>query len=301
MVTMRGNMSGKVSLWVILTWLLKWTKFSVTIALFHPHLCKSEPSSQTLNGGKLVKLMCKPQAQTQMKLTNQMWFHKPLRKSPAFRLLTCRLSLLMSIHMCLVSVLQSTDILNGTLDALLATGALPAYPWPVQTLESAKHCLGIDADQYITQYVICLQCWKHYTSKQVSEFDSPAYLVGDCEGILFDEVKATKNDNQRKLIHTPQSSTLYSIYLCDLDLPKWPKIVKGMKAATIMTRTLLCMISMMEPGGTSVTQTLFMKSVIWDQFVMLLVVGGNLRSWRAIIMVFKLLWTLIGECSIPIW
>ncbi|KDR66227.1 hypothetical protein GALMADRAFT_217198 [Galerina marginata CBS 339.88] len=90
------------------------------------------------------------------------------------------------------------DILNGTLDALLAAGALPAYPRPVRTLESAKRRLGIDADQYITQYIICPQCWKHYTPKQVSEFDSPACLVDDCEGILYDEVLDGKGRRKRQ-------------------------------------------------------------------------------------------------------
>ena len=78
-----------------------------------------------------------------------------------------------------VSILQSTDILNGTLNALLAEGVLPAYPQPVRTLESVKRHLSIDADQYITQYVICPLCWKHYTPKKVSELESRACLVDD--------------------------------------------------------------------------------------------------------------------------
>jgi len=78
-----------------------------------------------------------------------------------------------------VSILRSTDILNGTLNALLAEGVLPAYPQPVRTLESVKRHLSIDADQYITQYVICPLCWKHYTPKKVSELESRACLVDD--------------------------------------------------------------------------------------------------------------------------
>jgi len=111
-----------------------------------------------------------------------------------------------------VSILRSTDILNGTLDALLAAGVLPAYPRPVRTLEWAKRRLGINADQYITQYVICPLCWKHYTPKQVSELESPACLVDDCEGVLFDESLDSKGRwkrNPRKV--NPYTSIIQTL------------------------------------------------------------------------------------------
>ncbi|PPQ79796.1 hypothetical protein CVT26_012594 [Gymnopilus dilepis] len=97
-----------------------------------------------------------------------------------------------------VSVLRSTEILNGTLDALLAAGALPELPRPVRTLESAKRHLGIDADQYITQYNICPQCWKHYTPREITDLDGPACLVEDCDGILYDESIDGKGRRKRQ-------------------------------------------------------------------------------------------------------
>ena len=161
-----------------------------------------------------------------MKPTSQMWFHKPLRKSPAFGLLTCRLSFLTSIHTCLFCNQQIFSMGRWMLYLLLAAGALPAYPWPVQTLESAKCCLGIDADQYITQYVICPQCWKHYTSKQVSEFDSLACLVGDCKGILFDEVLDGKGRHKWQPKKVNPYTSIINTLQCFFMWPGFAKMIK---------------------------------------------------------------------------
>lgn len=109
------------------------------------------------------------------------------------------------------SVINATGILNTTLNILDAAGNLPLHPRPVRTLESAKRRLGIDADLHITQYAICSICWKHYTPKQVQEFDSPRCLVSGCDGTIFDEYRDYKGQRKRKprkinpytsLIHT---------------------------------------------------------------------------------------------------
>ncbi|PPQ99854.1 hypothetical protein CVT24_009605 [Panaeolus cyanescens] len=84
-----------------------------------------------------------------------------------------------------MSVVQATTVLVGTLDALEAGGILPDHPKPVRTLQSAKRRLGLDADQFITKYVVCPSCWKHYTPHQVSELESPSCTVEDCSGVIY--------------------------------------------------------------------------------------------------------------------
>jgi len=110
------------------------------------------------------------------------------------------------------SVVQATEILNSTLDALSTMGPLPLNPRPVRTLESAKRRLGIDADQYITKYAICPICWKHYTPKQITELDGPECLVDDCEGILYEEYHNRKGHLKRKPIKlNPYTSVVQTL------------------------------------------------------------------------------------------
>lgn len=97
-----------------------------------------------------------------------------------------------------LSVAQATDSLNSTLDALFVAGALPAYPRPVRTLESAKRRLGLDADQYITQYVLCPICWKHYTPKEVDELQGPICTIRHCDGVIYEEYTDGKGRNKRR-------------------------------------------------------------------------------------------------------
>ncbi|KAK0429945.1 hypothetical protein EV421DRAFT_1913646 [Armillaria borealis] len=72
-----------------------------------------------------------------------------------------------------LSVKQATDQLNGTLDLHFIAGTLPTFPQLVQTLESAKCYLGIDPDEFITQYTACPKCWKHHSPAELQELDSP--------------------------------------------------------------------------------------------------------------------------------
>jgi len=97
-----------------------------------------------------------------------------------------------------LTIQQATDNLNGTLDTLLAAGVLPVYPRPVRTLKSAKRKLGIDADQWITQYAICLKCWKHHAPKEMDELPSALCTVPNCDGIIFDEYQDGKGHKKRK-------------------------------------------------------------------------------------------------------
>jgi len=107
---------------------------------------------------------------------------------------------------------QATDNLNGTLDTLLAAGVLPVYPRPVRTLESAKRRLGIDADQWITQYAICPKCWKHHTPKEMDELPSALCTVPNCDGIIFDEYQDGKGRKKRKLHKiNPQTSIIQTL------------------------------------------------------------------------------------------
>ncbi|KAG2757569.1 hypothetical protein P692DRAFT_20711205 [Suillus brevipes Sb2] len=94
------------------------------------------------------------------------------------------------------SIQAATDALNNQLNCMLLEGVLPEHPHPVRHL-SAKRRLGIDADQWITQYAICPECWKHFTPAQVKELPSPECTVPDCEGVLYDEHTDAKGKRVR--------------------------------------------------------------------------------------------------------
>jgi hypothetical protein len=85
------------------------------------------------------------------------------------------------------TVQTATDSLNNQLNCMLVEGVLPEHPRPVHHLLSAKRRLGIDPDQWITQYAICSECWKDYTPIQLRELPSPSCTVLDCSGLLYDE------------------------------------------------------------------------------------------------------------------
>jgi hypothetical protein len=111
-----------------------------------------------------------------------------------------------------LSVTQAMDSLNSTLDTLLVVGALPAYPRPVQTLASAKQHLGLDTDQYITQYVLCPICWKHYTPKEVDKLQGPVCAVQHCNGIIYEEYVDSKGRNkQRPFKVNPHTSIIQTL------------------------------------------------------------------------------------------
>ncbi|KAG2335647.1 hypothetical protein BDR05DRAFT_898020, partial [Suillus weaverae] len=85
------------------------------------------------------------------------------------------------------SIQAVTDALNNQLNCMLLEGVLPEHPRPVRHLLSAKRRLGIDPDQWITQYAICPECWKHLTPNQLKELLSPKCTVPDCPGVLYNE------------------------------------------------------------------------------------------------------------------
>ncbi|KZT19841.1 hypothetical protein NEOLEDRAFT_1151707 [Neolentinus lepideus HHB14362 ss-1] len=90
------------------------------------------------------------------------------------------------------TVEQATSQLNGTLDALFIAGSLPLVPRPVRTLISAKQHLGLDADQYITQYALYTACWKHYTLKELMELSGPHCILEDCAGKVHETYQDSK-------------------------------------------------------------------------------------------------------------
>lgn len=95
------------------------------------------------------------------------------------------------------SIQAATDALNNQLNCMLLEGVLPEHPRPVHHLLSAKRRLGIDPDQWITQYAICPECWKHLTPNQLKELASPECTVLDCPGILYDECTDAKGKRIR--------------------------------------------------------------------------------------------------------
>lgn len=83
--------------------------------------------------------------------------------------------------------IQATNLLNHTLNGLFIANALPVFPHPVRALASAKRHLGIDPDQWITQYAICPKCWKHISPAQLQELPTPNCTVPGCTGLLYTE------------------------------------------------------------------------------------------------------------------
>lgn len=111
-----------------------------------------------------------------------------------------------------MSVVDATENLNITLNALDVTGALPDYPRPVRTLISAKRRLGIDPDQWIVQYAICPKCWKHYAPKTLHELEEPGCLVPQCDGTIYTEKRDQKGCLKRYAVMVlPHVSIIQSL------------------------------------------------------------------------------------------
>ncbi|KAG1725027.1 hypothetical protein EDB19DRAFT_1897829 [Suillus lakei] len=73
----------------------------------------------------------------------------------------------------------------------------------MESLNNQLNCmlvkgLGIDPDQWIMQYAICSECWKHYTPVQLRELLSPSCTVLDCSGLLYDK----RMDVKGKIVRT---------------------------------------------------------------------------------------------------
>jgi hypothetical protein len=92
-----------------------------------------------------------------------------------------------------LTVDQATKQLNATLDALFVADALPILPRPVRHLVSAKRRLGIDPDQWITQYAICPNCWKHHTPAELELLASPSCSIPSCTGLIYSDHWDAKN------------------------------------------------------------------------------------------------------------
>ncbi|KZT18597.1 hypothetical protein NEOLEDRAFT_1159410 [Neolentinus lepideus HHB14362 ss-1] len=115
------------------------------------------------------------------------------------------------LEACLANI-YSNVTLNGALDALFIAGVLPLVPRPVRTLVSAKRRLGIDADQYITQYALCTECWKHYTPTELWDLPSPYCILPECSGEVFEQLEDSKGKIKRRPLkimpHTSIIATL---------------------------------------------------------------------------------------------
>jgi hypothetical protein len=111
-----------------------------------------------------------------------------------------------------MSVKQTNENLNITLDALDAAGVLPDHPRPVRTLASAKRRLGIDPDQWIVQYAICSHCWKHFTPFEMTTKENANCTTPGCLGQIYEEYTDVKGRLKRRALKIlPQVSLIQSI------------------------------------------------------------------------------------------
>lgn len=111
-----------------------------------------------------------------------------------------------------LSWIQATNQLNHSLNMLLIANVLPTSPRPVRALASAKRHLGIDPDQWITQYAICPECWKHHSPSQLKQLLSAECSVPACNGVIYTE----RRDAKGKMVRTatkinPQVSVIGSL------------------------------------------------------------------------------------------
>ncbi|KAF9059155.1 hypothetical protein BDP27DRAFT_1371822 [Rhodocollybia butyracea] len=121
-------------------------------------------------------------------------------------------AVLANVYGC-VPVLKATDQLNISLDMLEVAGMLPDEPRPVRSLPVAKARLGIDPDQWIVQYAICPQCWKHHHSTELRELERPECTVEGCSGIIYTKSTDSKGCTTRipcKI--NPQVSLIESLH-----------------------------------------------------------------------------------------
>lgn len=95
-------------------------------------------------------------------------------------------------------VAATTDNLIANLNSLDAAGVLPIHPRPVRTLVSAKRRLGIDPDEWITEYAICPRCWKHYHPNELKELTTPACTLPQCAGIIYEDILDAKQRAKRR-------------------------------------------------------------------------------------------------------
>ncbi|KAG1736380.1 hypothetical protein EDD22DRAFT_982388 [Suillus occidentalis] len=146
------------------------------------------------------------------------------------------------------SIQAATDALNNQLNCMLLKGVLPEHPCPVRHLLSAKCRLGIDADQWITQYVICPKCWKHFTPAQVKELPSPEFRDSrqDHPGQNEDQDYVMTNMHDSMLWHELETNTVCEIgelvnVICAAIMldPKEPNIVQINHCLEPSTRELM--------------------------------------------------------------
>lgn len=112
-----------------------------------------------------------------------------------------------------LTIEQATNQLNSTLDSLAVAGVLPLIPRPVRTLISARRRLGLDPDQWITQYCICTECWKHYSPAELELLDSPLCMaLPGCTGKLYtDSWDSRKNRIRTATKIHPQTSVISTL------------------------------------------------------------------------------------------
>ncbi|KAN0079924.1 hypothetical protein V8E55_009490 [Tylopilus felleus] len=126
------------------------------------------------------------------------------------------------------SVKDVTASLNSTLDCLfIQKGSLPEIPRPIRHLISAKRRLGIDPDQWITQYTICPVCWKHhFTPTELQELSSPDCPIEDCTGILFKEDTDSKGRCVRESFKIMPHTSLISSLQCMFMRPGFTRLIR---------------------------------------------------------------------------
>lgn len=111
-----------------------------------------------------------------------------------------------------VPVRLTNQNLRSQLNMLDTAGALPDFPKPAETLETAKRRLGVDPNAWIIKYTACPKCWKLYTPEAVAEMEEPSCTARDCDEAIY-ELKEGKNGKVKRkpFLVIPQVSLIDSV------------------------------------------------------------------------------------------
>lgn len=92
------------------------------------------------------------------------------------------------------TVLACNTQLTDELDILDAAGvSLIESIKPAMTLATAECCLGLEYDDYIEKWPICIVCSKYYSLDDINDLQSPSCIKPRCKGVAYHIKRSTED------------------------------------------------------------------------------------------------------------